>query len=625
MNGGGRLGNSATPAGRPGRARRSPVAPGSLLILGLALLVVAVVQRRALSSFFAPDDCLHMEQALGILPTPAMIWRILSQVVYFRVMLKLFGAVPAPFMAVNLAVHLANCGLLFLVARRQGGSRTAATLAVIVFGACPLFVTVLHRAVTLNDSLALTCWLLAWWVLQRRARGSTPVAAALFVLGLLSKESILAMPFLLWIVPPFEDRRPVAQDAAAPGVAPPEPARPRPALASRLALPAISVIAAVAFFAIQPSSSGTPYAIAPGMNVVRNLATYLSWFVSVWTTLPDRVGAWDPAAWRVAVPAVVVLAGAWLAARRDRGRVRSLLMFGTGWWVLGLLPVLLLANRAYGHYAYAASAGLAVALATAIEALTGAAVSRSRPRLRRLAVPAVAGAIAAAYAIQANATIDHRLHAMVEHSDLLLDPFLRGIQVERNVGESLRGNLTPATRDLVFFSPTGASRTFGARSGREYPEVRDQGYDLVEALSDSGRVARVFLPGVTRVAYVHDWSNAYLDREVFVPVGAGFMWHAGTGAAAAIAIAELMTRYHWSRPAPAFLERVLVRYPDEPRLRFAYSVALLRSGRPDAALAQLAVIERTAPDDSIGRLAHAILVGAGRYDSAAASDSSSRR
>ena len=60
------------------------------IVVGI-LAAACVVQWHAVVSFFSADDLIHLEQAAGLLPTPVMPWRYLSQVLYFRAMLWVFG------------------------------------------------------------------------------------------------------------------------------------------------------------------------------------------------------------------------------------------------------------------------------------------------------------------------------------------------------------------------------------------------------------------------------------------------------------------------------------------------------------------------------------------------------
>ena len=86
---------------------RSSSIGGAALIFG-CLALIAWVQRHALMAFFSsPDDLVHLQQAVGlkpILPTPL---RFLSQILYFKGMIRLFGLNPLAFHVVSLLTHFA--------------------------------------------------------------------------------------------------------------------------------------------------------------------------------------------------------------------------------------------------------------------------------------------------------------------------------------------------------------------------------------------------------------------------------------------------------------------------------------------------------------------------------------
>ena len=115
----------------------------------LCMLPALWVHGRSLATFFtSPDDLVYLEQATRLVPTPFKLFRVLSEVLYFRVMVGIVGLQPFPFHAVTLALHLANIALVFASARAQGiGGRTAA-LGATLFGVFPLFSTVLSVSYT---------------------------------------------------------------------------------------------------------------------------------------------------------------------------------------------------------------------------------------------------------------------------------------------------------------------------------------------------------------------------------------------------------------------------------------------------------------------------------------------
>ena len=90
------------------------------LLPSLALLLGAWVHRRALGAFFSTDDFRRLEEAAGLLPAIPTLWRLLSEVLYVRAMLALFGPEPLPFHLVSLALHLANTAFTFRVGRKAG-------------------------------------------------------------------------------------------------------------------------------------------------------------------------------------------------------------------------------------------------------------------------------------------------------------------------------------------------------------------------------------------------------------------------------------------------------------------------------------------------------------------------
>ena len=113
-------------------------------VVVLCMVPALWVHGRSLVTFFtSPDDLVYLEQASGMVPTPFKVFRQLSEVLYFRFMVRIAGLDPLPFHAVTMALHLANIGLVLWFARSRGiGGRTAA-LAATLFGVFPLFSTCL--------------------------------------------------------------------------------------------------------------------------------------------------------------------------------------------------------------------------------------------------------------------------------------------------------------------------------------------------------------------------------------------------------------------------------------------------------------------------------------------------
>ena len=183
------------PADAPG-AR--PRAAAALACLSIALLV-AVVHRRVLGTFFALDDLVLFQQVHGVTAWPATPWRWLSAVAWFRAVTPLWGEQPLPYHVAALALHAVNASLLGALARRWGASRPSAWLAAGLFAASPLHFPALVAAISVNELLALCFALLA---LLAFAGGRTAAAAPfVFVLALLAKESVLLVPLAALAIP----------------------------------------------------------------------------------------------------------------------------------------------------------------------------------------------------------------------------------------------------------------------------------------------------------------------------------------------------------------------------------------------------------------------------------------
>src|SRR5437773_10532983 len=131
--------------------RLGPAAARAWLLPALALLLAILVQRRALGAFFSTDDLRRLEEAAGLVPATPTVWRLVSEVLYVRLMLARFGPHPLPFHVVSMALHLVNVVFVHRTGRQAGLPAAAAFSAATVFGAFPLFYTVLPSAMNIND------------------------------------------------------------------------------------------------------------------------------------------------------------------------------------------------------------------------------------------------------------------------------------------------------------------------------------------------------------------------------------------------------------------------------------------------------------------------------------------
>jgi len=578
-------------ASRPGRDRTI------ILLLFVTLVLTVLVHRRSLGSFFGSDDLIHLEQAYGIAPTPLVPWRVLTQVLYFRAMVHLVGPAPAPYMLVNLLLHALNAGLLFSLVSRLTSRRWIAAFAAGLFGMHPLHVEVLFRAVTINETASCACALGAALCLLRPGRRRLWLGTGLFVVGVLCKESILALPlvFAFKLAQDGWDRRRVLR-----------------------ALPTIVVALSlgVAFLVLRRTGlapGGTPYAIHLGANVFHNAMTYLSWAFDWVRPLPDLVRAFDPRAWRVGIwilGALIFLA--W------RGPQQPLVRWGLIWWVATLLPVLALENSTYGHYAYVSLAGLATATAASLDGLAHSLFGRRDPagparaevalpaspvvRPHRPWTPALLTLLVLAFvAWRADALIGARLRLPVPGTDLPLDPFLRTIEISRRAVLTMGRDLPADMTRAAIFIPEGTLSTLGARSGRNYgPAHRSgQAYVLIESVMDEGRAFRVFYPQLDSVRFLPRWSAQYRDWYLCVQVGNGLLLNLGAGPLAHARYARQLLEAGLDAEALTYLGELVKAFPTDRTIRSLHGSVLARAWDRREARLRLQELNRTAPDDTM--------------------------
>ena len=257
-----------------GQARRSSFAAGLAVWLppALALLLAAVVHRRALGAFFSPDDFVRLEGAAGLMPQARTLWRLVSEVLYVRLMLGLFGARPLPFHVVSLVLHLVNTAFVYRTGRKAGLSAAGSFFAASFFGAFPLFYTVLLSAVNINDIMALTFVFLALLALEVPTLVRMAAGVGCFVVALLSKEAVAFVPFAAVLLPQAGERlRGTARRLA-------------PLLLAGAAFAALYLVLRERGL----GTGGQAYAVGLGANLIHNLMTYASWSIDLVRVFPDE-------------------------------------------------------------------------------------------------------------------------------------------------------------------------------------------------------------------------------------------------------------------------------------------------------------------------------------------------
>ncbi len=622
----------ARPKDDPGA--RSATGLARWLLPALPLVLAAIVHRRALGAFFSVDDFVRLEEAVGLLPSAPTLWRLVSEVLYVKLMLGLFGPQPLPFHIVSLALHLVNTVFVYRIGRKAGLSAGASCFASSVFGAFPIFYTVLLSAVNINDILALTLVFVALIALETPSPARMAAAVGSLVLALLSKEAVVFVPFAAVLLPLSGERLVRTARRMAP-------------------LLATGVVFAGLYLLFRKHGLGTgghAYSMGLGINIVHNLMTYAQWSIDLVHVIPDG-GAFSPAAWRVGLWPLAAFA---LTAVFSRSR-RRMILFGCAWWLLGLLPVLPLLAHSYGHYLYVPMAGFAVATAGTIESLgagiawllkrarrglwarapasadrsripsggpgppaAGAAVRapvpaggpRSRRSTRRqVAAAAAFVALAIGFAVRSESILRVRVSARLGSTQLALDPFTRKMEVARRAISTLTGQIDRARDSVVVFMPPGLGRSISASTGQEVegPAPGVPRYDVVEAVLGGGMALRLFEPRLDSVVFVNRWSPAYRNFTLFIEGPSGQMMKMGRGPLSHSKYAGALLDGGYQVQAREYLAAVVEAFPGDRLVRLLFAAALSRTGDPDLAREHARLLIEGAPPDTITATARKLI------------------
>lgn len=564
---------------RRGPAPAVPIALDTMLALACALLALWVHQR-ALAVYFHPDDLISLEWARGVIPRPdAGLWRLLSGQLYFATALRFFGADPAPYHVLNMALHMVNVVLLYAVARSSGAPRAAATLVAGLFGTARPAFSVLQQAVGIGELLALAFGMGALLLAEHRTLRTRVAAVALMAAALLSKEAVLLLPLVLLI--------------------PREPGSWRRAGAWRdrlgVALPLLAVTAVAGTALVlgnirDRAFGGDAYAMGFGADTFHNLMTYTVWAFDVRNPFFDDPGGISQTAWKVGLPVLVVLLGLAILAR-SRTRLPAV---GLVWAAVTLAPVLPLLHHTYANYLYSPLAGLALALSTSLVALVplpshtrgaerprGSARTAAASGVRAYVMPA-----AVAAALIANATTSERLLAArvtrrYEGLDLPFDRQLRKSEMIRRATEGLKRTAVGTPRRVVIYSPPAGSQRLDQRTGKVVPDstlTMDQ--MLMFQVLEGGRALRALTPGLDSVAFIPHWSAAYADFDLCANTPAGDIVDFGSGADGLVRLGQQLVAQRNHALAIGLLTPACEAFPDDARLRGLLEQAKAGRTRP---------------------------------------------
>ena len=191
-----------------------PTPRWQLLLIGLIAAGVVTALVPALDIYLAGDDFEWLESAYDLAVRPLACLEPINH--FFRPLIKwtyladylLFGTSGVGFMATNLAIHLLNAALLFVLMRRRLGQPLVAAGAAAAFALSPLHSEAVLWAAGRPDTVLLACWLAALLLLDgwcdRPGAGRAAAFTAVALLGIGAKESWIVFPVLaaayVWLV-----------------------------------------------------------------------------------------------------------------------------------------------------------------------------------------------------------------------------------------------------------------------------------------------------------------------------------------------------------------------------------------------------------------------------------------
>lgn len=263
---------------------------------------------------------------------------------------QLFGLSPAGYHATNLALHVVNSMLVFLVLRWMTGAVGRSACVAALFAVHPLHVESVAWISDRKDLLAALLLLTSLAAWQSHAKSPSgwryAVAAVAFCLSLMAKTSGLTWPLVLLLLDGWPLRRwPTAAGALAAGHVAAGAAQPRPVswlIAEKLPF----FLAATLFIVVSVMALGIAGALEYGqtisaadklLNVPVNYVAYLwrtVWPVGLAVFYPHTGGGAPLATAAAATGLLAVLTG--LALRFARRR--PYLLVGWLWFVVALLP-----------------------------------------------------------------------------------------------------------------------------------------------------------------------------------------------------------------------------------------------------------------------------------------------
>ena len=480
---------------------------------------------------------------------------------------EIFGMDPAGHHFVNVALHVLNALLLFLLLRHMTGRRTESAFVALLFAIHPLHVESVAWVAERKDLLCTGFWILAIRAYCRYA--ARPCVArylpvpVLFAAALLAKPMPVTLPFLLLLLDYWPLCRMGRMEPGSPGSTGRYPPRPLSRLLLEKApLFALSALAIVATLSAQAGAilprGNLPFPLRLE-NAVWSYLAYLGktvWPVGLAVYYPHP-GDTLPASWVAGATVILLVLSAVAVAA---GRRRHYLPVGWFWYLGTLVPVIGLVQvggqSMADRYTYFPLVGIFVMAAWGVSDLAGA-----FPRWKPVAI-AFAAAASVALAAAAREQVGHwrDTETLFRHAIRVTEG---NFVAHTNLGAALAsqgrtGEAIPHFEEALRINPpdVNAHNNLGV--------IRDDRGDAEGAIRHFREAIR--------------WNPG--DARAYANLGYTL---ARTGA-----LEEAVVNY----------KKALDRKPDDPRTHVNLSAALEGLGRSGEAVAHLEEAVRIAPGDS---------------------------
>jgi tetratricopeptide (TPR) repeat protein len=299
---------------------------------------------------------------------------------------QVYGLNPGGHHVSNLLLHTANALLLFLVLQGMTGRTWPSALVAVLFGLHPLHVEPVAWVSARKDLLSTFFWMLTlgsylYYVREPGISRYFPVLI-LFVLGLMAKQMIVTLPFVLFLLDYWPLRRFPAGEGNPQAPQSSEPGHEKPSVFALVVekMPLLVVAGAasiVAFVAQDRGGALESFAILPIdvrlANAVVSYVIYIGktfWPVNLAVFYPHP-GSTIPM-WQVATSALLLLCISLLAIWQSRRR--PYLIVGWLWYLGTLVPVIQLVqigeHAMADRYTYIPLIGLFIMIAWGLADVT---------------------------------------------------------------------------------------------------------------------------------------------------------------------------------------------------------------------------------------------------------------